>query len=102
MQVYKAVSRNIFNFHFKYEDDSLVEYNAVQSRRSRPTFQRFVLPPSSGRYTLMMEAVSTSETSISFNEVTRRYIPQGCHLHSSRSENLNYNLFEGISNILNI
>jgi hypothetical protein len=30
---------------------------------------------------LMMEAVRTSETSIYFNETTRRYIPEGCHLH---------------------
>jgi hypothetical protein len=29
---------------------------------------------------LMMEAVHTSETSVYFNETTRRYIPEGCHL----------------------
>jgi hypothetical protein len=34
---------------------------------------------------LMMETVRTSETSVYFNETTRRYtrIPEGCHLHSS-------------------
>jgi hypothetical protein len=29
-----------------------------------------------------VEAVHTSETSIYFNEATRRYIPQGCHIHA--------------------
>jgi hypothetical protein len=28
-----------------------------------------------------MEAVRTSETSVYFNETTRRYFPEGCHLH---------------------
>jgi hypothetical protein len=28
-----------------------------------------------------MGAVCTSETSVYFNEATRRYIPAGCHLH---------------------
>jgi hypothetical protein len=31
------------------EDDSLLAYSFLQSRWSRPTFQRCVLPPSSGR-----------------------------------------------------
>jgi hypothetical protein len=29
----------------------------------------------------MMEAVRTSETSVYFNETTRPYIPESCHLH---------------------
>jgi hypothetical protein len=33
-----------------------------------------------GFITMMMEAVRTSETSVYFNETTRRYIPEGCHL----------------------
>jgi hypothetical protein len=37
-----------------------------------PTFQRYVLPPSSS---LMMEAVRTSETSVD-NYFTRQYIPE--------------------------
>jgi hypothetical protein len=37
---------------------------------------------------LMMEAVSTSETSVNFYETTRRNIPEGCHLHTRRRENL--------------
>jgi hypothetical protein len=42
---------------------------------------------------LMMEAVRTSETSVYSNEITRRYIPEGSHLHNRRRENLkSYNL----------
>jgi hypothetical protein len=29
---------------------------------------------------LMMAAVRTSETLVYFNETTRRYIPEGCHI----------------------
>jgi hypothetical protein len=35
-----------------------------------------------------MEAVSTSETSVNFNEITRRNIPEDRHLHTNRRENL--------------
>jgi hypothetical protein len=38
--------------------------------------------------TLVMEAVRTSEAPIYFNETTWRYIPEGCHLHTRRRENL--------------
>jgi hypothetical protein len=31
---------------------------------------------------VIMEAVHTSETSVNFYEVTRRSIPEGCHLES--------------------
>jgi hypothetical protein len=31
---------------------------------------------------LMMEAVRIPKTSVYFNEITRRYIPQGCHLQN--------------------
>jgi len=37
---------------------------------------------------LMMEAVRTSETSVYFHETTRRYVPESCHLHTRRRENL--------------
>jgi hypothetical protein len=37
---------------------------------------------------LMMEAVSTSETSVNSYLSTRRYNPEGSHLHSHRRENL--------------
>jgi gamma-glutamylcysteine synthetase len=38
--------------------------------------------------TLMMDAVHTSETSVYFNETIRRYISQGCHLHTRHRGNL--------------
>jgi hypothetical protein len=38
---------------------------------------------------LMMQGVSTSEMSVSFYQTTRRNIPEGCHLHTRRRENLN-------------
>jgi hypothetical protein len=33
-----------------------------------------------GGETVMMEAVRTSETSVFLNEITQRYVSQGCHL----------------------
>jgi hypothetical protein len=39
--------------------------------------------------TLLMEAVSTSETSVYFYTTTQRNIPEGCHLHTRRRGNLN-------------
>jgi hypothetical protein len=41
-----------------------------------------------GIIALMMEAVLTSETSVYFKEITRRYIPEG-YLQTRRCENLN-------------
>jgi hypothetical protein len=38
--------------------------------------------------TLMMERVSTSETSIHFYETKRHYSPEGYHLHTHRREHL--------------
>jgi hypothetical protein len=37
---------------------------------------------------LMIEAVSTPETSVSIYQVTRRNIPKDSHLHTRRRENL--------------
>jgi hypothetical protein len=37
---------------------------------------------------LMMEAVSTSEMSVSFYQTTRRNIPEDSHVHTRRRENL--------------
>jgi hypothetical protein len=37
---------------------------------------------------LMMEEISTSETSVNFYETAGRNIPTGCHLHACRRENL--------------
>jgi hypothetical protein len=38
---------------------------------------------------LMMQAASTSETSVNFYHITRRNNPEDCHLHTGRRENLN-------------
>jgi hypothetical protein len=38
--------------------------------------------------TLMMEAASTSETSVNFYQTTRRYNPEDSHLRTRRRENL--------------
>jgi hypothetical protein len=38
--------------------------------------------------TLMMEAASTSETSVNFYQTTRRNIPEDSHLHTHRRENI--------------
>jgi hypothetical protein len=37
---------------------------------------------------LMLEAVRTTETSVNVSETTRRHIPEVCHLHTCRRENL--------------
>jgi hypothetical protein len=36
---------------------------------------------------LMMQAVQSSETLVSSNQSTRRYKPEGSHLHNHRREN---------------
>jgi hypothetical protein len=38
----------------------------------------------------MMEAASTSETSVNFYQTTRCYNPEDTHLHTRRGENLKY------------
>jgi hypothetical protein len=44
---------------------------------------------------LVMEAASTSETSVNFYQTTRRYNPKDSHLHTRRCENLkSYSLVE--------
>jgi hypothetical protein len=48
---------------------------------------------SSRAIALMMEAVLTSETSVFFNEITRRYIPESYHLHTRRRENIKSHIF---------
>jgi hypothetical protein len=37
---------------------------------------------------LMMEAISTSKTSVNFYQTTRRNIPENSHLRTGRRENL--------------
>jgi hypothetical protein len=41
----------------------------------------------------MMEAASTSETSVNFYQTTRRYNPEDSHLRTYRRENLKSYLF---------
>jgi hypothetical protein len=36
----------------------------------------------------MMEVASTSKTSVNFCQTTRRKIPEDCHLHTCRRENM--------------
>jgi hypothetical protein len=45
---------------------------------------------------LMMEAASTSGTSVNFYQTTRRNIPEDSHLHTRRSENLNSHIDWGM------
>jgi hypothetical protein len=47
-----------------------------------------------------IEAVRTSETSAYFNEVTWRYIPESCHLHTRDRENLKYHKVDTVDEIL--
>jgi hypothetical protein len=74
----------------EYEDDDgcLLDCCTVYSGRSLPTFQRCLLPPSSGLIALMMEAASISETSVSFYKSPRRNNPEDSHLLTRRRENL--------------
>jgi hypothetical protein len=47
----------------------------------------------------MMEAASTSETSVNFYQTTRRRNPEGSHVHTRRSrENLKSHDFGSINN----
>jgi hypothetical protein len=39
-----------------------------------------------------VEAVRTSETSVYFNETTRQYMPQSCHLQTFHHKNLKYHI----------
>jgi hypothetical protein len=46
---------------------------------------------------LLHQAVCTSETSVNFNETTRRYIPDDYHLHTGIREKLKCNIFVVLS-----
>jgi hypothetical protein len=50
----------------------------------------------------MMEAVSTSETSVSICHTTRRNIPEHSHLHTRRCENLKSHILFIIPNFLSL
>jgi hypothetical protein len=56
------------------EDDRLLGYGVVYSRRNRPTFE--------------IEILRTSETSVYFGESTRHHIPEDCLLHTRGSRDL--------------
>jgi hypothetical protein len=43
-----------------------------------------------------MDAVSTSETLVYFNDTTQRYIPEGCYLHTNHRENLKAQQLDGV------
>jgi hypothetical protein len=53
------------------------------------TFERSLQPPSSGSLiTIMVDAVSTSETSFYFHQTTRSNTLEDSHVHPPRRENL--------------
>jgi hypothetical protein len=52
-----------------------------------------VLVAASKAIALMMEAASTSETSVNFCQTTRRNNPEVSHLHTRRRENLKSHTF---------
>jgi hypothetical protein len=53
-----------------------------------------MLPLSKNDCSLMMEAVNTSETSVTFYKSTRRNVPEDSRLHTRRRENLKSHLKE--------
>jgi hypothetical protein len=61
----------------------------MQSGRNLLTFQRCLFHPSSRPplIALMMEAVSTPEMSVNFNQTTQRNIPEDSHLQISTEQN---------------
>jgi hypothetical protein len=74
-----------------------------EMRRPASIIVLMVDKPLKRRYTstilhgaLMMEAVSISETTVYFKEITRRCITEGCYLHARRREDLkSYQHLEG-------
>jgi hypothetical protein len=70
-----------------HNEGGLLRCGLVQSDRYWTTFQRNCLPTLWG-LTLMMEAVSSSETSVSIYKTTGCNVPQDSHLHTYCSENL--------------
>jgi hypothetical protein len=56
-----------------------------------------------GLNALIMKAVHVFETPVYFNETTRCFISEGCHLHTLRRENLKSHVgFDEITNVENI
>jgi hypothetical protein len=52
----------------------------------------WVVAPCSNQGVLMMEAASTSETSVDVYQTTWRYNPEDSHLHTRRREYLKFQL----------
>jgi hypothetical protein len=52
----------------------------------------WVVAPCSDEIALMMEAASTSETSVNFYQTTWRNNPEHSHLHFRRRENLKFHI----------
>lgn len=72
---------------------AFLEYCAKQSHRSRLTYQRCLLPPTSHPY----ESVSTSETLVYLYKIKRHSFPEDFHLHTCHCDNLkSYSHLRGI------
>jgi hypothetical protein len=71
-----------------HEDESehgcLLGRCSVPSGRKWPTFLKCLPAPSSGRW-VIMEAASTSETSVTFYQIIQRNIPEYSHLQYAKS-----------------
>jgi hypothetical protein len=68
------------------EDNCLLGYWGQKSRGNSPTFQRcltFIIKA------MIMEAASTSDTSVNSYEITQRNVPEGVDLHTWGGEDLN-------------
>jgi hypothetical protein len=61
---------------------SLIEVDQVSEMHTASIIRAMMI-------NLMMEAVCTSETSVYFYKTTQHCIPEGCHLHIHRHDNLN-------------
>jgi hypothetical protein len=71
----------------EFEDGCPLGYSTVYSGIYLPKFQRSLLPPSSGFTTLIMEVISSSETSVNIYQTTWCCIPEDSHLHTCGREN---------------
>jgi hypothetical protein len=102
-----------FSYIMDFEELHLLGYNAVYCIESQPAFQRNLSSPSSGpknkpmkkpawnltptfilvsclayHSTLKIEETCSSETSVDFQQTTRRHIPDDRPLHSHGCENI--------------
>jgi hypothetical protein len=76
----RVLSRQAIRWRtFRDEAQNLLGCTAMFLIECRPTFQRCVLPPSSGRWVI----ASTSEISVDIQLRTRQYIPEDSELHTA-------------------